>query len=396
VSLSESQNPESATVAIAGKKDRFVGVRPRTQVILLQAIRACVLLGILVAGLWPFHAPRNEVSWLSQENGLLFGKYGSIVSSGAFEPDRSQAGTSCSLEIWLTPSLADSSGTILAFFWPTSRVVPFALRQSRTGLAIQHVSQDQLDETAKIYVSGVFRRRKSVFVTISSGETGTAIYEDGTLLKKFSNFRLSNHDMTGRVIVGNAPSTPHNWLGQVNALAIYDRELRAPEVVQHFTDRTKNKPPDWDKAEGVVAGYLFNEGKGNVVHNQVDSATNLLIPERFFVLHEKFLERPWDEFHSGWHYWEDLGINISGFIPIGFFLPSWFATIGKGKWASWLTIALGFSVSLMVEVLQSFLPTRESGMTDLITNTFGTALGTSLWVWGSKSNWLVRLGGALL
>src|ERR1035441_9157507 len=63
--------------------------------LLLTAICACVLVGILVAGLWPFHAPRNEVSWLSQGNGLLFGKRGSIVTTGTFEANRSRADSSC-------------------------------------------------------------------------------------------------------------------------------------------------------------------------------------------------------------------------------------------------------------------------------------------------------------
>jgi hypothetical protein len=245
------------------------GMRNSVLALLLSAFCACVLLGILVAGLWPFHAPRNEVSWLSQGNGLLFGKHGSIASAGSFGANRSQADRSCSLEIWLEPSRVDSGGTVLAFYWPASRVVPFKLRQFVSGLELQRRSQEQSGKKTRIYVDDVFSHLKPMFLAITSGEKGTAIYVDGTLVKKSANFRFSSEDLTGQLIVGNAPSTSNNWSGQVKGLAVYDRELAAAEVSQHFADWTKSKQPDLAKSEGVVAVYSFNEGKGNVVHNQV-------------------------------------------------------------------------------------------------------------------------------
>jgi hypothetical protein len=353
-------------------------------------ICACVLACILVAGLWPFQAPANEVSWLNQGNGLHFGKHGSILSAGTFKAARSKGEGSCSLEVWLEASRVDSGGTVLAFYSPASRVVSFKLRQFVSGLELQRTSQDPLAKKARIYVDDVFSHLKPVFLGISSGEKGTAIYVDGILVKKSATFRFSSEDLAGQLIVGNAPSTSNNWSGQLKELAVYDRELAAAEVSQHFAGWTQSKQPDLAMSEDIVASYLFNEKKGNVVHNQADSATDLLIPERYFVIHEEFLERPWTEFHSRWSYWEDVGINIAGFIPLGFFFSAYFSAIGKIKRATGLTIALGFVVSLTIEVLQAFLPTRDSGMTDLVTDTFGTALGAVLFAWSMKNNWFAR------
>jgi hypothetical protein len=316
------------------------------------------------------------VSWLSQENGVRFGKHGSMVSASPFKARASQADNSCSLEIWLQPSRIDSGGMILAFYWPESRVVPFAVRQWATGLALEpEGSHGHFPVKGEIYIGDVFGSLKPVFVTITSDKVGTDIYVDGKLVKRVPSFTISNRDLTGEFVVGGAPSVTFNWPGQVKGLAVYDHQLSAAEVSQGFVDWTTGSKPDSAKNEGLVARYLFDERKGNVVHNQVDSATNLLIPERFFVLHERFLEKPWDEFRLSWPYWKDVGVNVIGFIPLGFFFYAYFSQLRKAEHSVAVTIAFGFAVSLTIEVLQAFLPTRGSGMTDLITNTFGTGLG---------------------
>jgi hypothetical protein len=255
---------------------------------------------------------------------------------------------------------------ILAFYLPENQVVPFSLRQWRGGLVLEHKSQGISNKQTEIYVGNILNSHKLVLVTITSGEAGTGTYVDGTLVKRVPNFAIPSGDLKGQFVVGNAPTTAYSWSGQLKGLAVYDRELSAAEVSQGFVDWTKG---------GVVARYLFDEGRGNVVRNQVDSATDLLIPNRFFVLHPQFLERPWDEFRPGWRYWKNLTVNVVGFIPLGFFFYGYLSRVRHGEHPVALTIALGFAASLTIEVLQAFLPTRDSGMTDLITNTFGTALG---------------------
>jgi hypothetical protein len=355
---------------------------------LLIAACALNLIGILVAGLWPFHSPKNDVAWLHTGNGLVFGKHGSIVSSGSFEGSAAQ-NAACSIEIWLRPERPNSSGTILAFYQPASQVVPLALRQSLGDLVLQRDAQDHLDKRNRIYIDNVFASAKPIFIAITSSEAGTVIYLDGVSVKKVSSFTLSSHDLKGQLVLGNAPDTDNSWPGQLTGLAFYSRELSPAEIQRHFEVRANENASNIGD-DGLIADYRFNEGQGSVARSAVTSSPSLLIPERFFVLHQPFLERPWDEFRPDWNYWQDVAVNIFGFIPFGFFFRAYFSLSRKIRRATALTIAFGFAISLTIEVSQAFMPTRDSGMTDLINNTLGTALGALLFAWVMKRDWFAR------
>src|SRR5579864_7690837 len=155
----------------------------------LGTICLLILCGILVAGLWPFHAPMNEVGWLSHSNGLSFGKHGSIVSAGLLKADSQHADGSCSLEIWLEPTRVERKGTILGFYEADDRVVPFAIRQYQSGLVLERTVRDDARGSAAVYVDKVFSRQAPVLVTITSDRTNAAVYADGVLLRKFGDYR---------------------------------------------------------------------------------------------------------------------------------------------------------------------------------------------------------------
>jgi VanZ like family/Concanavalin A-like lectin/glucanases superfamily len=369
------------------------------QIVLLQTICALVLLGILVAGLWPFHSPRNQVRWLTGSDGLFFKRHGSIVSAGAFTANPPDDNSDCSIEILLAPSRLDSSGTILAFYRPEGQVVPFALRQSLGDLVILREGQDspQNSRKAKIYINELFRRRLPVLVTIVSSQSGTSVYADGTLVRKAPGFSFTIGDLTGKLVAGNSPTTTDNWSGQLRKLAIYKRQLSPAEISEHHENLAKGSPQrSPSENAGEVAFYPFDEGGGSVVHNRIDPPTDLVIPERFFILHAQFLENPRSEYRSDWNYWKNVGINIGGFIPLGFFFCAYLSTLRSMKQAMAATIIFGFAVSLTIEILQAFLPTRDSGMTDLITNTLGAALGAIACRWMTKRSWLTRVGISIL
>jgi len=246
---------------------------------------------------------------------------------------------------------------------------------------LERESQSHSAKKAGIYVGDVFKRLKPVFVTITSGEAGAATYVDGTLVKRFSNFAFSSLDLRGQLIVGSAPATAWSWPGQFKGLAVYDRELTADEVSQHYANWTENRQADFAKSGGLVALYLFNEGSGNVVHSQVASASDLLIPERFLVFDKEFLKPFWKEFRPGWNYWKDVGINVAGFVPLGFFFCAFLdmAQHPRRLSVSSIAIAIGISMSLIIEISQFYLPTRDSSLMDVISNSLGTVIGAILY-----------------
>ena len=113
------------------------------------------------------------------------------------------------------------------------------------------------------------------------------------------------------------------------------------------------------------------------------SGPNLYVPERYQILREKLLELPWEEFRQERSYWEDVLINIGGFVPLGLFFCAYFTTALRVSRPAVFTIVFGAAVSLIIEVLQAYLPTRNSGITDIVTNTLGTSLGATLYRWNS-------------
>ena len=91
----------------------------------LGVICLLVLCAVLVAALWPFHAPVNEVNWLANENGVRFGRNGTILSRGEFQT-KSSSEPSYTLEIYLTPASGrDWHGAVLSSAFGASCFGPF-------------------------------------------------------------------------------------------------------------------------------------------------------------------------------------------------------------------------------------------------------------------------------
>jgi VanZ family protein len=348
-----------------------------------------VLVGILVAGLAPFGRPRNAVTWLGNENGVRFGRHGTIWSSGEFVAADTQGEASCSLEIWLQPDSTSASSTVLAFYTPQDPL-QFVLQQYHGLLILSRQLREDQNRTQIIGTDGVFRRIEPVFITITSGAEKSSMYVDGKLARSFPGISVGK-ERTGKLVIGTSPFGKSNWSGKLKGLALYQQELTPEEVLRHYQTWSSQGRPALSGNERAIGVYLFNEGSGDVVHNAVRPGIDLYIPERFALLHQLFLEPFWQEFRPSPSYWKDILVNIAGFIPLGFFFCAYWSAVRPTKHPRLTTVVFGFAVSLTIEVLQSYLPTRDSGTTDLITNTLGTFLGVRLYAWKTARALLAKL-----
>jgi glycopeptide antibiotics resistance protein len=76
----------------------------------------------------------------------------------------------------------------------------------------------------------------------------------------------------------------------------------------------------------------------------------------------------------------DIVLNVLLYIPVGAFMPA--ARRFRGGWQFIAAAVLyGFTLSLVTEATQVFSHRRYPGMTDIVTNTAGAAIGALLAVW---------------
>lgn len=88
-----------------------------------------------------------------------------------------------------------------------------------------------------------------------------------------------------------------------------------------------------------------------------------------------FLSLPWPRWWTGF----DLVSNLLGYMPLGALI---FIALARSGWrrtrALPLALALGVGLSLLLEVLQNFLPQRVASNVDLALNGFGVGAGALL------------------
>jgi hypothetical protein len=355
----------------------------RARIILARVFLIAILCGVLVAGLWPFCAPANQVSWSTEGDGIQFGRRGTGVSQGQFALRAGQDESAGSVEAWFEPRGKAPWKTLLSFDSKEHPCGPFMVVQRADALVVERYNIDaqSVCRSMQFAVRNVFESGRRVHVTIVLSAHHTLVYINGALAVDSHLIGDSGRNLTGRLVLANSTDTDNSWRGEVLGLAVYPERLSADQIARDFKVWTGGTGPKSTADETPLALYRFDEHEGRVAHNFADRGTDLVFPQRYFLLHPRFLTPAWIRFRYGWpdaEYWQDVIVNIVGFLPVGFLILNYISLACTVRHEWMLAISAGFLLSLTIEVLQWFLPTRDSDMTDVISNTLGTVLGVAI------------------
>jgi VanZ family protein len=354
---------------------------------LLRSLCALVLAAILTAGLWPFFPPKNQVSWVRDRNGIRFGGRGIVyaspglarrVAGASLRSGRAET-DSCAVEIWLQPEAAPERG-VLAVFSIAGHYY-FSLFQERFALGLHLHNHGNLGSPEyHRHVKNVFHPGEPVLIAISSNGKTTDVFVDGVLTQSI------DFPLVARNLYGEFQS--RDWDGQLFGIATYERALSPADVLHHYESWTSLGLPESPSSADVFAMYLFDERGGRMIHNKGGLGANLYIPGRYREPHRLLLKADRPHLSN----WRDILLNIAGFVPLGFLFYAYFSLRRFSAVPALVTVLTGFTISLGIEVSQSFLPERNSDLLDIFTNTLGTVAGVLLGRIPRLYSGLARLG----
>ena len=361
----------------------------------LRIYHICILyiFFILFWGLRPFNfRPINGVEWLNNENGISVQDLGIVYGPSKLK-DFYQAPLFAehqpmSIEIWLTPGSFgnDRFSSIFCLFDGQQREI-FSLSQVRSLLNISKYQMPGKKGSTHNWrwLKNAFFKGQRQFLTITSDKAGTIVYLNGRKAIRYRNYELMPARKLApnwRMIIGNDYSGTKPWTGEIYGLAIYNHALSPERVNEHFVKWRGKNALSLLKEIKLIAIYPMDEKNGQIIRNAVRNQFHLSIPARFKILKKNFLKLSVNSLKLNGSSLRDMNINIFGFIPLGCLLLVTIYSAKSSLTSSWRLIFLailgGTVISLVVEILQAFLPTRNSSLTDLIFNALGTGLGVIL------------------
>jgi hypothetical protein len=347
---------------------------------LLVAYAAVLLVGLLVPFDW---YTTNGARWTPDGHGLQFVSAGVVrsVSRPAKLHERLVAAGRFSIELWVSPADQHQGGPArIVSYSEDTRWRNFTLGQGGSDLVVRlRTTRTDLNGTGpQVTAQGVFAVPGFRHIVTTYDGIHERVYVDGTLRTTSDDVQgtFANWDAEHWLVVGNEHTAGRPWRGVIRLLAIYDRVLGDGEVSGSY--ESLGQPEAAHLTLGPLALYRFRQDGRRVVDEspvlpRVDlEVPNVVEPRRPLLA-------------VGFPTPVDLAVNLVIFAPLGALAilalrqtgASTLRTVG-------MTLALAAALSCTAEVLQYFLVSRASQLSDLVLNVGGGGVGAWLAVLGTR------------
>ena len=360
---------------------------------LLLITYVCILAGFL---LWPFDFDlylKNNAHWIKNSRGIEFLGMGQAVSNSSTKEffDHMLRGRGLTLELWLEIEDKNQFGPARILSYSIDpKLRNFTVGQLSDKLVIRlRTTKTSLNGmNPHLIVDSAFDDRSLQHVVITYDFSVQQVYINGEQRTQSEILKgdFSNWDPACRLVIGNEVTGDRPWKGKLYYAAVFNRPLTEKEIRQNYLSGLPSQiePGRTDgtgvKAKVPVTRYLFDHGKGDVIHDSGSglSPVNLFIPR---IIQQA--DKPFLDFSEHYIYnktsFSDIIINILIFIPLGIFIHGMLRIrFGLAVTISLAALLAGTLFTLGVESMQHLSLTRNSSLIDVSTNIIGTALGIAI------------------
>ena len=235
--------------------------------------------------------------------------------------------------------------------------------QEHIAMRSRRINKDPDKQYVETGIKNCFKENDFFTLLLSSSSKGTDVFINGNFVDTHSWFHLKDPDgpFSGRLILGNNAFATQPWQGSLKRVALYSKALRPQEISSAYSSR-------------IVEYANFEKSKPSL--SAIRSfGPALHIPKYYHPAKRDLLSRRQSEHLSEPLLKRDIAINVIGFMPLGFAALIFSASSRKRTDIRSSVYALSTVIlsSLLIEFLQSYLPSRDSSQLDLLCNTAGGA-----------------------
>jgi exosortase len=323
---------------------------------------------VLFVGLWPFNFWQTNKVTIRAVEGIILNPPATTYTKIPAKKLSHLKEFTIVLDVRPKREPTDGYARILTYSL-TGDEINFGVTQERDSLVFI-LKADNKRKLIYLEEEGILKNEYRSRLGIVYGSGRLKLYKDGTKVRELytGHIEFSTWNNTYPLVIGSDADGNYCWRGSISMVSIFDRTLSGQEI-QTLPAGVEGRPPIIHYVFGdTMPPPLFDRGSGE--------PANLSIPHHFTPYKRKILDFPRLDVQFFRDHLKDTLVNVVGLIPLGFLLAGYLNRRRVFLKKTLLVSAiLGIGLSIVIEFLQAFLPTRNSNMFNVIMNGIGTILG---------------------